>query len=173
MARERSQSYLLNEPSKDPIEVARLFGCSCSQKSEQKAVPSRLQFYDCFLTKESIEALRETGITEIKFENSINRMSSIANPRQIERVVRGAVFEFSLIYDVIESSDIQDDFQNLAEGFRLLQMDYLGGHGTRGCGKVAFQKFSVKLITPCIEKEKVEQLTDLLREVESDGVLPL
>lgn len=46
------------------------------------------------------QELRDAGLqsmTEVKFENSINRTTAIANPRQIERVVRGSVFRLDLI----------------------------------------------------------------------------
>jgi CRISPR-associated protein Csm3 len=42
--------------------------------------------------------------TEWKFENAIDRITSAANPRQIERVPRGAEFEFELIYNVEDAS---------------------------------------------------------------------
>lgn len=31
-------------------------------------------------------------MTEVKFENSISRLTAVANPRQIERAVRGLSF---------------------------------------------------------------------------------
>jgi len=41
-----------------------------------------------------------SGATEVKYENSIKRTTAVANPRQIERVVRGATFPMQLIYEV-------------------------------------------------------------------------
>ena len=34
--------------------------------------------------------------------------------------------------------DLKTDFENISSCFNLLQEDYLGGHGTRGYGRVAF-----------------------------------
>lgn len=165
MARSRSNAYMLKKPDEDPIEVARLFGTAQKKDSQ----PTRLQFCDCFI--KNADELKEIGTTEVKFENTIDRLSAQANPRQIERVIRGAVFDFTLAYDILNDIDIEDDFRNLTEGFKLLQMDYLGGHGTRGYGKVAFENFTVTAIDDCIEKERVQVLTDILKEVEASELL--
>jgi CRISPR-associated protein Csm3 len=62
----------------------------------------------------------------------------VANPRQIERVVRGAVFGLEIIYDVESPEQAADDFRVLREGLTLIECDYLGGHGSRGSGRVRF-----------------------------------
>lgn len=49
--------------------------------------------------------------TEVKFENSINRLTAVANPRQIERVIRGSEFELELIYNVEDETQIQEDLK--------------------------------------------------------------
>ena len=57
---------------------------------------SRLIFSD-------LDVLEERLIyTEAKYENTINRRTGVANPRQIERVMPGVKFDFILIYNVIE-----------------------------------------------------------------------
>ena len=75
-------------------------------------------------------------IGEVKFENTISRTTGIANPRQIERVPAGAVFAFKLVYNVENLGELEEDMNLLAKGFQLLQTDYLGGHGSRGYGRV-------------------------------------
>ena len=171
MVRSHNHSYVLEKADNDPIEVARLFGTA--QKSDQNPhpLPTRLQFCDCFLKKNNAEMLKEIGTTEIKFENTIDRMSGVANPRQIERVIRGTIFDFSLVYDLMNEQELKKDFQNLADGFKLLQMDYLGGHGTRGYGKVAFHNFSVQAMENCLTPDTVEELSEILKEVEDSEVL--
>ncbi len=82
----------------------------------------------------------------MKFENVINRATSVANPRQIERVPRGMTFDFQLVYNIEDESELAEDMEILAEGFRLLQLDYLGGHGSRGYGRVAFSCFKVQRV---------------------------
>ncbi len=70
---------LTKKHDEDAPEILRLFGSA----AKGKPCRSRLIFSDSILS--NMEAFREIGIhgaTEIKVENSINRLSAIANPRQ-------------------------------------------------------------------------------------------
>ena len=95
------------------------------------------------LNRDELEKI-DTGLplTEWKFENSIDRITSAANPRNIERVPKGAQFGFSMIYDVEDVETMKEDMENLQLAIRLLHDDSLGGHGSRGYGqvKVEFEK---------------------------------
>lgn len=117
--------------------VCRLFG-----SSGEKNFPARVKVRDMRLTPESRERLEriDTGLlyTEWKFENGIDRITSAANPRNLERVPAGAVFEFSIVYDVEDPEQMKEDLQNLRFALRLLEDDALGGHGSRGYGHVKF-----------------------------------
>lgn len=121
----------------DDYKIMRLFG-----SSSPKIVLSRLQFWDIFLNKESVEKLLKADtdlyLTEIKYENTISRITSVANPRQIERVPSGALFDFSLVYNIEDEDDLEEDMKNTGYAMMLLEHDYLGGHGSRGYGKVQF-----------------------------------
>ena len=114
--------------------IKRLFGSTNNQ------VPARLQFRDLFVTDESERIFdtidTDTYMGEIKFENTINRVTSVANPRQIERVPAGTKFDFELVYTIVDETQVQEDLKMLTDGFNLLKLDYLGGHGTRGYGRV-------------------------------------
>lgn len=121
----------------DSEKISRLFGSS----TNDKLMTSRLIFSDMIL--DNYDELHSKGldsITEVKFENTISRTTSVANPRQIERVIRGSKFKLNIIYDVLEDYQDQalDDIKILVEGMKLLQYDYLGGGGTRGNGKIKF-----------------------------------
>ena len=88
----------------DCPEITRLFGSSSatSNASGDGIQMSRLQFSDCFLqNKQELPVVFEN-----KFENTIDRLTSVANPRQIERVVRGATFAFEIIYNVEDVEQI-------------------------------------------------------------------
>lgn len=160
------QTINLSSPDEDEGEVKRLFGTS-----KKPIYPSRLQFSDAFII--NAEELKEIGVTEVKFENAITRATSIANPRQIERVIRGTKFGFVLIYDAVALDEINEDFSNIATALRLLQMDYLGGHGTRGYGKIKFSDFSVECVAGELSPEKVTELNNILKDVEKDAILSL
>lgn len=109
--------------------------------------PARLIVRDCHLQTASAEQLKriDTGLymTEWKSENGIDRVTSAAHPRQIERVPAGAVFEFELVYTVENKDQAVEDIQNLASVLDFLQDDALGGSGSRGYGKVRFQGFQL------------------------------
>lgn len=142
----------------DGEEVTRLFGSSVKNKVKT----SRLQFVDMFLTKESKEFFDTNNITpfEIKFENSIDRENVTANPRQIERVVRGAKFNFNLIYNVEKEEDINVDMCNIIQAMTLLELDYLGGGGTRGNGRIRFNNLEVKNLNEKCELVGNKELTE-------------
>lgn len=107
--------------------------------------PARLIVRDAHLTHESAERLKkiDTGLymTEWKFENGIDRITSAANPRQLERIPAGSQFNFELIYTVERQDQVIEDLQNIAIAIAILEDDALGGHGSRGYGKVRFENF--------------------------------
>ena len=103
---------------------------------------ARLQFADAFLS--NAKELSNVGVTEVKTENAISRANSVANPRQIERVIAGAKFGVSIVYDVTDPAQVEEDLSLLAKGMKLLQMDYLGGHGSRGSGRVSLKNFALE-----------------------------
>ncbi len=156
-----SEKIVLNEPNDDKEVVKRLFGSS--KKNDIKR--ARLQFCDAFLT--NADELKNSGYTEIKFENSINRATAIANPRQIERVVRGAVFGLEIIYDVVEEQEIKENFEHIAKAMILLHADYLGGHGTRGYGRVRFKNIDLLPVESSLDESKLSTLRGILKEVEN------
>lgn len=129
----------------DCFELLRLFGSS-SKESDATGTGmqmSRLQFSDCFLANK--EELPQ--IFENKFENTIDRLTSVANPRQIERVVRGAEFGMEIIYNVEDVEQIEEDFANIRAGLNLIENDYLGGGGSRGNGRVTFGDLRAEVVT--------------------------
>ncbi|MGF1523331.1 MAG: type III-A CRISPR-associated RAMP protein Csm3 [Leptolyngbyaceae cyanobacterium] len=107
--------------------------------------PARLIVRDAHLTKESAKQLEkiDTGLymAEWKFENGLDRITAAANPRQLERVPAGAKFNFEMVYTVEKREQAGEDLKNLAIALALLEDDALGGHGSRGYGKVRFEEF--------------------------------
>ena len=133
----------LNLETESPV-VKRLFGTA----DKREATPARLQFVDSRMAEDSVKAMEQmdmdTYLGEIKFENKINPLTGEANPRQIERVPAGAIFDFQLIYNIADVEQVTEDLQALADGIRLLTWDYLGGHGSRGYGRVTFSQWDVQ-----------------------------
>lgn len=118
---------------------------NCIKINRGRNAPARLIIRDCHLIPESAEKLKQvdTGLymTEWKFENGIDRVTAAANPRQLERVPAGSKFQFELVYTVENKDQVIEDLQNIAIALAILEDDALGGHGSRGYGKVRFKNF--------------------------------
>lgn len=140
--------------------VCRLFGSTGSGQDSDN-YQSRLKVRDLNLVNRKELENIETGLflTEWKFENSIDRITSAANPRNIERIPKGARFKFAFVYDVEDKETLHADMENLELATRLLHDDSLGGHGSRGYGQVKLQ----------IEKIEARSLRHYLGE--EDGAL--
>lgn len=161
LARELNETVAA-KPDDDNPRITRLFG-SAKEKAVRR---SRLLISDMFLTNE--EELRNKGvqsITEIKFENTINRATAVANPRQIERAVRGSVFELDIIYEIEDEDEAVEDMEILAEGMKLLQYDYLGGNGSRGYGKIEFKNLEAKAVVGKVDPDLVDMCNETLKNV--------
>ena len=115
------------------------------------------------LNEEELRAKGLQGMTEIKFENSINRVTAVANPRQIERVIRGALFGVDMMYEMEEENEAVEDLTILAEGIKLVQYDYLGGNGSRGYGKVAFRNMCAKAVVGTVADEIIVECNRVLQ----------
>lgn len=120
-----------------------LFGVSASSQ-DSDAHASRLIVRDA-MWKDCAVNFDKTDLylTESKTEVNIDRITSKANPRTQERVPRGAQFDFEAIINVYENDDEQTFDKDLRKAIALLEDDYLGGHGSRGYGRIRFVNLSV------------------------------
>lgn len=112
----------------------------------KNTTPTRLLVRDAYLDEKSLEGVKDRldlEWTEVKFENSLDRITSAANPRQLERVPRGAEFELEMVYTVLAEED-KERFKDVLAAMRLLEDDYLGGSGSRGYGQVQFEDLTIK-----------------------------
>lgn len=122
--------------------ILQLFGVGggdqLSDAEAQDLGPTRLAFWDATLQRDWLTEHVDESVVEIKTENRINRISGVAeHPRQTERVVAGARFDFRLSIKVLDIDGEGDALmQTLLAGLRLLELDSLGGSGSRGYGKV-------------------------------------
>lgn len=130
-------------------DILRLFGVTGDSKNDDALLRelgvSRLAFWDCHLNADWEEKIKgdNLSLTEAKSENTINRITATAdNPRQTERVPAGAEFDFKLTMRQFEG-DSDALVALVLKGLRLLELDSLGGSGSRGYGKVEFQDLTV------------------------------
>lgn len=129
----------------NPCPVCKIFGISANENG----FPTRLVVRDVRMTKTSIEKLLNSQtdqlFTETKWENAIDRVTAVANPRNIERVPSEVVFgPAELIFSLYEVSDIEL-LRDLLDCMQLVEDDYLGGGGSRGNGKVKFSKINISV----------------------------
>jgi len=114
----------------------------------EASFPTRLVVRDVLLSDTEAKRLDEEAhtdlpYTEVKYEAAIDRVTSAAVPRPMERVPAGAVFDgFEAVFSVYDEGDLQR-FVDVFEAMQLLEDDYLGGQGSRGSGKILFQGLSV------------------------------
>lgn len=122
-----------------------LFGAS-----GEKGKAARLLVRDAYLTEESEKKLNaspytDMPYTEVKFENTINRISGKAdNPRKFERVPAGAIFEVNFVLNVFDDENEENLKAALQTAIQLLEKDYLGGSGSRGYGQVKFGEAKIE-----------------------------
>ena len=64
-----------------------------------------------------------------------------------------------------DEETILKDFRILAEGFRLIQYDYLGGNGSRGYGKVKFCDLQAEAVIGEVTENVMEECRKLLSQV--------
>jgi len=124
--------------------------------------PTRLVVRDAFLDdnfkkkqKDKDPNWSTIDLTEDKYENTINRITAMANPRNFERVISGTQFHLNMSYRVFDNGDngAVDEklFEYVLDGLKLIEKDALGGAGSRGCGQVSFQLMSNGNLKPLSE----------------------
>ncbi len=115
-------------------------------KMEDQPGPPRVKFFDAYPTKKTLERLETAfgkGIfTEIKTENQINRITSKANPRKVERVPAGSEFEGRIVFDCYKQGDSKL-LKIIFQGMKKLEDSFLGGYGSRGSGRVEFNNIRI------------------------------
>jgi CRISPR-associated protein Csm3 len=149
ISRRKGQEVRIHQSDRPDDEICILFGRSPGRMEKvgggdidsSYATPARLSVFDAPLVPESITPqMRENlddELTEVKSENAIDRITSQANPRTLERVPAGARFQARMVLDILCPEDgVLPGL--LLQGIRLLEDDTLGGGGSRGSGRVRF-----------------------------------
>jgi len=154
---------LANSQKLDGVDITGLFGHPGKGKGETtdsedqtnfEGDITRLQVRDAFVKFDTKETNTHYVETEIKWENTINRLVGTAeHPRQLERVPPNTQFAFTFVYDCYDdalptdgsSRDYYHHIKAITTAMRLLQDDYLGGSGTRGYGNIDFENVALKI----------------------------
>src|ERR1700683_197929 len=149
ISKRKGQEVRIHQSDRPDDDICVLFGRSPGRMEKvgggdvesNHATPARLSVFDAPLVTASITPqMRESlddELTEVKSENAIDRITSQANPRTLERVPAGARFQIRMVLDILCPEDA--GLPGLVmQGLRLLEDDTLGGGGSRGSGRVRF-----------------------------------
>lgn len=119
--------------------ICMIFGVSGAVNTDERLGPTRILVRDSLLDEDCKEKFQNGELPmEIKYENTINRVKGTAdNPRPLERVPAGVKFVLNIGFRVYKD-DPEDLLTWLLRGLRLVELDALGGCGSRGCGEVRF-----------------------------------
>jgi CRISPR-associated protein Csm3 len=154
ISKRKGQEVRIHQSDRPDDEICILFGRSPGRmekagggdESGVHATPARLSVFDAPLIAGSITPqMRENlddELTEVKSENAIDRITSQANPRTLERVPAGARFKIRMVLDLLCAEDAVLPGL-LVQGLALLQDDALGGGGSRGNGRVSFDNLKL------------------------------
>lgn len=127
--------------------ILKIFGSSGGDREDESGYgPTRVSFSDCYLNSDWKKKARENrwSLSEVKSENSIDRIKgTAANPRFIERVPEGTEFDFLVTFKILEDNDEKLFDEYLLKGLKLLEMDALGGNGSRGYGRIQFSSLTL------------------------------
>lgn len=123
------------KPSNNPESKAgKLFGTAGDGDDKH---PSRLIVRDAELDINATDfSNTDLPYTESKTEVAIDRVTAKANPRTFERVPAGAKFKLNMVLNVFKGEDETALKATIKQAIKLLEDDYLGGHGSRGYGQV-------------------------------------
>src|SRR5947209_4659351 len=132
LSRRKGQEVRIHQSDRPDDEICILFGRNPGRMERvqgesldtSQATPARLAVFDAPLNADSITAqMRENlddELTEVKSENAIDRITSQANPRTLERVPAGARFHVRFVLDILceEDAPLLGLF---VQGLRLLE----------------------------------------------------
>ncbi len=114
-----------------PIKMKKSCCVFSARQRRATSFSSACSFADSFVSQKALSRFSaldtDTYLGEVKFENTINRGTGVANPRQIEHIPRGMSFDFQLVYNIEDEAEMKEDLTVLADGFRLLSSTIWAG----------------------------------------------
>lgn len=123
---------------KDPnCWLCNVFGRASNDKA--KVSPTRLKIRD-FL-------LYSGGKTLERSENTINRLTEAANPREREFVARNSVFDIDMVFDIYSKDCVEEGLSMVPMLMAMAEDRGLGANTSRGAGKIGHKNLSL-LVKP-------------------------
>ena len=147
--------------------LARAVNTEIAKKPDQDAPIIRRLFGDTETNKQAKLIFRDTTLSNAeqlygRGANTLTEVNSKATPRQIERVIAGSRFDFELIYNLTDESQVEEDIDLIVQGLRLLELDYLGGNGSRGSGRIRFSNLVAEAAYGEVASELIDSINGQL-----------
>jgi CRISPR-associated protein Csm3 len=144
-----SMGAVKNGPFQEDHKITRLYGMISRERGVDN-IPSRIVVRDANMSEQSVAEISnapgtDMPFTEVKTEVVIDRITSAAMPRQLERVPAGASFDFEIVLSIYEGDNEKELLDLCFIGLRLLKDDFLGGKGSRGSGQVSIKLLDDKI----------------------------
>jgi len=131
--------------------VCKIFGAH--KKKDPESAPTRIVLRDSRMSADSLGIQKQRELAsepnvEIKTENTINRRTGTAqDPRSGERVLPKTVFDGEILIHIVEGDDAAELTQFVRHGLGIIEhASSLGASGSRGYGRVRFEKLQEKTI---------------------------
>lgn len=122
--------------------ICKLFGNGNPKKTTEA---TRLIFRDSNLLEGALEYAQGEEKIEVKIDREKLSAFQSGNRTQ-ERIAAGAKFNFEVMIRVFED-DPEDKFkERLKEAIKIVELEFLGGSGSRGYGQVKFDELKFETI---------------------------
>jgi len=132
-------------PSQDPNNeslVVKLFGSGSAKTNNE---PSRYLFRDSNLTSDSQDYAEGEEKIEVKIDRGKMAAFQGGNRTQ-ERIAAGAKFDMEVMIRIFEGDDEDKFKERLEEARKIVELEFLGGSGSRGYGKVKIDELKFEKI---------------------------
>lgn len=122
--------------------VCKLFGNGDTKKSKE---PTRLIFRDANLAEGYEKYIEGEEKIEVKMDREKLAGFKGGNRTQ-ERIAAGAKFDFEIMIRIFEGDDEEKFKSRLNEAMKIVELEFLGGSGSRGYGQVKFENVKYEKI---------------------------
>jgi CRISPR-associated protein Csm3 len=122
--------------------VCKLFGNGDTKKSKE---PTRLIFRDANLAEGYEKYIEGEEKIEVKMDREKLAGFKGGNRTQ-ERIAAGAKFNFEIMIRIFEGDDEEKFKSRLNEAMKIVELEFLGGSGSRGYGQVKFENVKYEKI---------------------------
>ena len=129
------------------------------------------KYRECLKEVESLKAARNklskaNGPLFGQLKKCTDEAQKAALQAQIDANNAAVKADADKMAELEKEEEFIEDMETLAEGMKLLQYDYLGGHGTRGYGKIKFSGLNIKSVLGDVHDNILNECKAYLKDVE-------